>query len=380
MELWDNNTCTKMKIHLREAYQQYNNRHYFKGMEMDNDTRLEIKGIWYEVDFYGLDTKKTLSLDRKKVKKEALKQIQKILDSAIQFYIEAMEDVLFAKKEKRTEIEYDQIYTYWCMCSLKMKIELLSKYKEIFESIPLDVDVLKKNGSVYENVKVDFKQVMSNLNDMVTIKNLSNFIENKTSKESINIELIKNILDTQEVTFSIVVVDKNFTEVLDFPYSENVAIVSSEDNYIYLIVHSVETNKLPYALDDKSKIFLLSSMFKRNKSTRRYGFVSPSMRKYIMGIADYETICTPVVPFGVAGEGYRSIGYIIAPFTVEQWENNKHLSIDEFEKTICGSKEFQNLVNHVSEHQLRESKCSKEDIRKGYVDLIRDLYNNTKRL
>lgn len=69
MELWDNNTCTKMKIHLREAYQQYNNRHYFKGMEMDNDTRLEIKGIWYEVDFYGLDTKKHYRLTEKRLRK-----------------------------------------------------------------------------------------------------------------------------------------------------------------------------------------------------------------------------------------------------------------------------------------------------------------------
>lgn len=73
---------TKMKIHLQEAYQQCNNRHYFKGMQMDNITHLAIKGIWYEADFYGLDTKKTLSLDRKKVKKEALKQIQGIIDSA----------------------------------------------------------------------------------------------------------------------------------------------------------------------------------------------------------------------------------------------------------------------------------------------------------
>lgn len=149
---------------------------------------------------------------------------------------------------------------------------------------------------------------------------------------------------------------------------------------MYLTVHSIQENKLPHTLDAKSKKFLLSSMLKRNKSTHRYGFISPSMRRYIMGIADYETICTSVVPFGVDGEWYRSIGYIIAPFTVEQWENNRHLSIDEFEKTICESKEFQNLISYTFEHQMQGGKYSREDIRKRYIDLIRELYSDAIKL
>ena len=98
------------------------------------------------------------------------------------------------------------------------------------------------------------------------------------------------------------------------------------------------------------------------------------MRRYIIGIADYDTICTSMIPFGIDGEWYRSIGYIIAPFTIEQWENNKHLSIDKFEKAICESKAFQNLINHTFKHQLQNGKYSKEDIREKYIDLIRELY------
>lgn len=374
MELWDNDTCTKMKIHLQEVYQQYNNRHYFKGMEIDNKTRLDIKGIWYEVDFYGLNTKETLSLDRKKIKKEAIKKIQEILKSAINFYLEIVEEPLFAEKDVRTEKEYNQIYTYWCMCSLNKKKELLRKYNVIFDNITSDIDVLKKNESGYENVKIDFKQVISDLNDMVTIKNLSSFVEHKAIKESVDIEKIKNMLDAQGVTFSIVVVDKNFTEVLNLPYSEKVAIVSAGDSYMYLTVHSIQENKLPHALDDNSRKYLLNLMLKREKSTRRYGLVSPSMRRYIIGIAEYDTICTEMVPFGVDGEWYPSIGYIIAPFSIEQWENNKHLPIKEFEQVICESKEFQNLINHTYEYQIQSVKNSKEDIRKRYIDLIRELY------
>lgn len=68
MELWDNRTCTKMKIYLQDTYKNYINNYYFKGMKIDN-IYLGIDGIWFEVDFYGLDTRKTLSLDRKRIKK-----------------------------------------------------------------------------------------------------------------------------------------------------------------------------------------------------------------------------------------------------------------------------------------------------------------------
>lgn len=372
MELWDNNTCTKMKIRIQEVYEQYNNRHYFKGMEMN--THFNVKGIWYEADFYGLNTKETLSLDRKKIKKEATKPIQEILDAAINFYLDTMEEILLAEKDARTEKEYNQIYTYWCMCSLKKKKELLSKYNEIFDNITSDIDVLKKNGLVYENEKMDFKQVISDLGDMVTIKNLSSFIEHKAIKENINTEKIRNILETNGVTFSIVVVDKNFSEVLELPYSEKVAVVLDADTYMYLTVHSTQKDKLPYTWDANSKKYLLNLLIEKNKSTRRYGFVSPSMRRYIIGIAEYDTICTKMVPFGIDGEGYLSIGYIIAPFSIQQWENNKHLSLDEFEQVICESKEFQNLINHTYEYQIQSIKNSKEDIKKRYIDLIRELY------
>lgn len=62
MELWDNKTYTKMYIRLCETYQSYNNHFYFKGMEIQNNFRMQRKGLWLDVDFYGLDTKKHLPL------------------------------------------------------------------------------------------------------------------------------------------------------------------------------------------------------------------------------------------------------------------------------------------------------------------------------
>lgn len=376
MELWDNYTCTKIRIDLQDTYRKnyYTSKYYFKGMKTSK-IPLGIDGVCHKVDFYGLDTRKTLSLDRKRIKKEALEQIQEILDSAIDFYLETIEETLFANNVERTEIEYNKIYTYWCMRSLKMKAKLLEKYSEIFENVTFDVNVLQKSGSKYENIKIDFKEVISDLDNMVTIKNLSTFVEYESFSETINIELIKNILDTQGVKFPIVVVDKDFTEMLKVPYSKEIAVVSTGDAYMYLTVHSIQEDELPQSFDNNSKKFLLSSMLKKNKTTHRNMFVSSSMRRCIIGLAEYDTICTASVPFGIDGEYYPSIGYLIAPFTIEQWENNKHLPIDEFEKTIRESKEFQNLINHTFENQIKRGSHSKEDIRGTYIDLIRELYD-----
>lgn len=149
------------------------------------------------------------------------------------------------------------------MRSLKMKAKLLEKYSEIFENVTFDVNVLQKSGSKYENIKIDFKEVISHLDNMVTIKNLSTFVEYESFSETINIELIKNILDTQGVKFPIVVVDKDFTEMLKVPYSKEIAVVSTGDAYMYLTVHSIQEDELPQSFDNNSKKFLLSSMLKK---------------------------------------------------------------------------------------------------------------------
>lgn len=62
------------------------------------------------------------------------------------------------------------------------------------------------------------------------------------------------MLDTQKVKFPIVVVDKNFTEMLKVPILK-IAVVLTGDAYMYLTVHSIQEDTLPHTFDDKSKNF-----------------------------------------------------------------------------------------------------------------------------
>ena len=375
MELWDVKTCTKMHIRLREKYKLYNNQYFFKGMEMKNDPRLNVKGIWFYADFYGLDTKKTLALDRKRIREEAIEEIYDIVGSAIKFFLDMIEKTLLEKLEKREKTEYNQIYTYWCMVSLEKKLYLLEKYKQVFQSVKVSVDVLEKKGdNKFSKVKYDFKKVVGDLQKTATIKNLESFIEHKSFAERVDKKSIISLLNNEKIPFSLVIIDKDFTEVLNSAACSKLMIVSNGNSKIYLTSRSVQERELPELENETTKNYLLNSLLTKKSSALQYSFYTNSMRQYIIGIKEYSSLCTNMVPFGIGGEWYPSIGYIISPITISQWESTKHLEVSDFVDNVCSSEEFLNLVNHIYLHQVEDKKYSKDEIIKSYKKFIKEMY------
>lgn len=380
MRMWDNKTCTRINFGLQEGYQPYNNQYFFKGMGIDSQSIFSKKGIGYEADFYGLDTKKTLALDRKKIKKEAINEIQNILDSAVQFYLEKIEENLFSKKENRTEQEHNQIYTYWCLAPLKKKKELLDHYANVFNEIDVPVNVLEKepDNRFVEN-KIDFKEVVPVTDSIATIQNLLKYLEHKAFEEKVNVELIKSILNCSNVPFSKVIIDKKFSEILANATYNEIRVVSESNYSLYLTSYTVQENKLPKVIDNETKKFFLNCLLKRDNSSLHHGFTRASIRRYIVGLEEYAALCTKLVPFGIDGEWYHSTGYIISPITITQWENNKHLDEEAFLNLICASEEFKGVVEHVYLHQVEANKYSKEEVESKYREFVREIYINCKR-
>jgi len=99
----------------------------------------------------------------------------------------------------------------------------------------------------------------------------------------------------------------------------------------------------------------------------------------IIGIKEYASLCTNMVPFGIGGEHYSSVGYIISPITISQWESFGHLEINDFITHICSGEEFLNLVNHVYNYQIEKCKYSEEEIKKNYEKIVRDIYVSNKK-
>lgn len=375
MELWDNNTYTKVCIKLGEKYQRYNNCFYFKGMEMKGNSRPGWNGIWLEADFYGLDTKKTLALDRKRIRKEALPEIYEIINSTVRFYLDEVESVILAEKDDRTDKENYQIYTYWCMVSLKRKKELLERYENVFQSVSVPVNVLiRDTDNQFVERQLDFKDVVKDLDGTAIIKNLMDYTESKGATETVNVQSIVQLLNSASVPFARVVVSRDFSDVLSSDWCGRLMTILEEDRYLHLMSYTIEERVLPTLVNEETKKYMFKTLLMKRNSSLRYGFYRNSVRRFMIGIDEYVEICTTEIPFGIDGKWYRSVGYIISPVTIKQWEDNKHLEIDEFVDLICAYDEFSNLVKHVYDHQLEQGKYSEGEIADKYREFIREIY------
>ena len=181
-------------------------------------------------------------------------------------------------------------------------------------------------------------------------------------------------MNKKNLPFSKIIIDKNFIELMNDTLPSKIMIVVDGGNIISLTSYSADIKELPEVVDEDTKDYLLKSLLKKSASGIYHSFYTESMRRYIIGIKEYAPLSTNIVPFGIAGEWYPSIGYIISPVTISQWQSTGHLKVDDFVNDICSREEFSNLVNYVYVHQADEKKYSKEEIIKTYEKLIEDMY------
>lgn len=296
------------------------------------------------------------------------------------YFALTIEKTLFEKTGEREESEYNQIYTYWCMVSLEKKLDLLKKYEHVFQNVKVPIAVLeKKDDNGFLKVEHDFKEVVYNLQKTATIDNLEFYIEHKSFTERVNDELIISILNKEKLPFSMVIIDKDFTEVFSRSACGKLRIVQDGNNKLYLSSRSKQERELPELQNEETKNYLLKSLLRKNNSTIQYSFNTGSVRRYIIGIKEFAPLCTNLVPVGIGGDWYPSIGYIISPITISQWECIKHLEVSDFVNSVCSSEEFLNLVNHIYLHQVEKEKYSKEEIIKSYKKFIEEMYVANKK-
>lgn len=381
MELWDKQTCTKAYITLRDTHNEMGNHCFFKGMNVEKTAALlyfERNGIFLSIDFYGLDAKETLSIDRKGIKKEAMDGVWEIINSAIDFYLAEIEEPLLMEKENRNDRENDQIYVYWCMLPLKKKIKLLEKYGKTFQKVERTIDILVRGTDNQFSVQpYDFKKVMAALNQIWIVHNLDVYIEYEYDGERMDIDSIEQLLNKNNVSFSMVLVDKKFIDVLGCSLFKEIMVIP-EGRCLYLGIPAIDEKELPMVSDKRTKQYLMKNLLRKRRSRTAYMFSGISTRQYTIGIRGYEAICTTQVPFGLGGIGYSDGRYIISPITIKQWDNNKHLEEDKFVEAVCSCKELSNLLNYVYEHQLEAGKYSKQKIKEEYERFTREMYRIMK--
>lgn len=380
MKLWDNDTNTSFDIKLNEYNENYIEHFFFKGMSVKTDSIFRIKGFALKVDFYGLDTKKTLSLDRKRIRREAYNDIQIIIDNAFKFYKKKIKDLIFKENNIKDKNLYNQIYVLWCSYDLKEKKELLDNNKQIFNCITKTVRVIKNIDNRYSEDEMDFKNIMNDLNNVAFIYNIHDYEEHSSLHGDLVLktnEIIQVLNNSEsECKFKVIVVDRDFYALFKSEFCSNIQIIQKDDNIVYLKSYSDENKKLPGVLDENTKDSILRDLVVKNNSPDIiHEFYDGMLRRFILGIDEYPSILSREVPFGIGGDWHRSKGYIISPVTSIQWEKYALLSKEQFIESISNSEEFQRLVKYVYEHQLDKCNNSQEKIREEYIRLIGDIYD-----
>lgn len=378
MDLWDLESCTAVSIQLQDEYEICKNHFFFKGMEVKSDLAFYVRGLIIIVDFYGLDTKKTLALDRKRIQKDSEEKVREIINSSVDFYLNEIEKVLFDKKTK-IDRENNRIYTYWCAVPLKKKKELLDTYKEVFNNISVKVQVLRKKLSgQFEMCQIDFKEAIKELKNTATIGNLLEYTDNNDKTEFEKKTIIENVVNSGNIPFSIIVIDKGFTEALNYTAYSRIMVLLEAERKMYLREHTTSEGELPILVGNDTKKYLFNSLLRKDGWPMRYSSHRNTIRKCIIGIAEYKMLCVKKVPFGIDGEGMNPVGHIISPVTIKQWNDNKHLEKDEFIDLMCSSDEFSNLVEYVYLNQIKEHNYNKEEIEKAYRTFLGEVYVNCK--
>ena len=380
MELWDKQTYTRIILMLKNEYRVYSSYCFFKGMKIENMVEFRRKGISCYIDLYGLDTKKTLALDRLGVKEEAREKIYEIINSAIEFYLDKIEKTLLKEENNRTKEEKEQICVYWDILSLEKKIKILEKYKNTLDKIYISVDILERDsGNVFVKRNIDFKDVVADLKQTLIVHNINNYVSFGAVEgwDQVDINSIKELLDQHEVPFSKVIVDKKFIDVLRCSSFKEIMVIP-EGRGLYLGIPAIDEKELPVVSDEGTRQYLIKNLLRKRRSRTAYMFSGISTRQYTIGIRGYEAICTTQVPLGTGGVRYSDMRYIISPITIKQWDNNKHLEEDKFVEVICSCKELSNLLDYVYGHQLEAGKYSKQKIKEEYERFTREIYRIMK--
>lgn len=271
-----------------------------------------------------------------------------------------------------------EVRMYWCMLPLKKKIKLLEKYGKTFQKVERTIDILVRGTDNQFSVQpYDFKKVMAALNQIWIVHNLDVYIEYEYDGERMDIDSIEQLLNKNNVSFSMVLVDKKFIDVLGCSLFKEIMVIP-EGRCLYLGIPAIDEKELPMVSDKRTKQYLMKNLLRKRRSRTAYMFSGISTRQYTIGIRGYEAICTTQVPFGLGGIGYSDGRYIISPITIKQWDNNKHLEEDKFVEAVCSCKELSNLLDYVYEHQLEAGKYSKQKIKESYESFIREMYRIMK--
>lgn len=342
-----------------------------KGMPLiDNRLNILFKcRIRADFDFYGLNLKDNIQLNRNTLTLKGVYEVNKIIDSIYNFYQNYVLNIHYLDFIKNiNEYNIISIINLWLSCKVCYKIKINNDLKDKISNMSIIYFKLDKNHK--------YKYVKGKLDEILPLTENSYFLNIKGFHLN-NIEDIEKVLNIlNQIPISIkkdrLILDRdnmNFIQNLYYKdlYFEEKNILTIFT--VYLEDELIDPKKYVINLLKESKNLMLSYLGRR----------SDNHRYCIPAISMYENIAVDLlgksIPPGFRIEyNIKLKAYIIAPFTGIQAEKRKIYSKSCFIDEICSLGTFNKCVEFIKKYAVYKD-VSIDNIRETYKQLIGDYYD-----
>lgn len=367
--IWDKNTDTYAKFSL-ENKKNRGLSIYLKGIPLSEANLINNRqSIGIDIDFYGLNLKENIQLNRNKLTLKGTNNIKNIIKNILSCY----QDYIFENNGKNfieniKEYSDSSIENLWLFCDIKHKMKFNEKLNQKIANIPITIFRLNENNKyVLDNTILN--EILP-LNEGIYFVDIHNykFDTLKEPKEVLEIlnqipDSIKQqrlVLDTENMYF----IDNLLCKDLYFQKKGNLKIFT-----VYLEDKLTDLKKYVINLSKESKNLMLSFLSEKNNNHR---CIIPAINMYKSIAVDLWN--KSISPGFRINYGLRSRAHIISPFTGNQAQKRKIYSKSCFIDEICSLGTFNKCVEFTKKYAVYKD-VSIDNIRETYKQLIGDYYD-----
>lgn len=382
MEMWDLESCTFFSWKIG-GIRHYVNECLFKGMKTNNGGSHCKEGIQLEMDTYGLETRESLTLSRKKLTDSALEKIGTLCDRSFAFYkakllekFAAMEEDIF-QKEWGDSDRAEELFVFWSVLDGKERKCMIEEYPNRFQQVPLEVETFcvdKEKRSVnlekrkfYDVVKQPDKIAYVNLSDIVKVP-----IEQQKNED---LQCVKEILERSidRIPAEYIIVDERLCRELKSYGISNVSIVEDEKTILFFSICESDEDCC-VRVDEEVKQFILQFLGEKSRVCDSNFWYGDTRRKFIPVFYDYKELAVKRRIFGMNGMTFPQTAILISPILPEDEACRNSMEKELWAENILQRRDFERLVDYVYENQVKAGTYSKEVIVKKYKELIQEYY------
>ncbi|WP_278402592.1 HD domain-containing protein [Megamonas rupellensis] len=379
--IWDKITDTYAKFSLDKKNR--GESIYLKGiplLEREYNLKNNRQSIGIDIDFYGLDLKENIQLNRNKLTSKGINKVTNIIRNIYKYYQEYIFENNGEKFiESIGENSDSSIKNLWLFCDIKYKMKFNNnELSNKIANIPIDFFELddKKNKYVLDREKRKLGEIWP-LDKLLNEGEIS-FISTSNYKYSVmndpqevleRLNQIPNDVRKKKLIlakYGMGFVDNLFYKDLYFEENDDLRIFT-----VYLEDELTDPEKYVINLSIDSKNIMLSYLCEENDN-HRYFIPAIDIYKSIAVDLRYNPILS------VPGLSYKyyilARAHIISPFTGNQAQKRKIYSKSCFIDEICSLGTFNKCVEFTKKYAVYKD-VSIDNIRETYKQLIGDYYD-----